>query len=179
MNKNIERWVYGKKFIKVNDKEKVRILKRTNFILHLCFIPLLLILIMALLPIYISPTKEITPEINLSELNEEEKEIVMNIITDIKPEYLNQRSIRIVKNKTFYMEYISPEAGGYNRFSGDITLKFNDDEYLMRVGICHELLHSYMKLSETAHRIVYDVAEYLPCYHSTERIKKVAYRLYS
>ena len=64
----------------------------------------------------------------------EEKDLIYSIINETKPDYLSTaKQIRIVRKIKKY--------GGYNQW-GRITIEFLNNKELMKVVICHELLHN-------------------------------------
>lgn len=93
----------------------------------------------------------------------EEKQFVMDIIEDIKPEYLGPS-----KKITIYKKEFDDEAWGINDV-GYIKVLYWNDSYLMRTIICHELIHSIVN-SWNEEEFVYEISETEVCYKTRDRL---------
>jgi len=92
-----------------------------------------------------------TAELIFEDLNEDEINIVLEIVKDLKPGYLtNAKKIFFVKNWTKdYHSHISNNISGFNINEGEmIYVKYTDDSSRVRNIICHELLHTVVDCGE-------------------------------
>ncbi len=111
--------------------------------------------------------------LDVSELNEEDKIIVREIIGELKDIYLEpQKSIRFTYEIIQSIGDIPAERlNGYNSGHGDIVVEFTNNKEGMMRTLCHESLHTIIHHSEISHKIVYDLANQFPCYKSDRKIK--------
>jgi predicted Zn-dependent protease with MMP-like domain len=163
----------------LKEKELNKKLKRDKYILFAGFI-LILFLFFTLFFMAMSAmeTKSYRTIFNYSDLTLEQQNEVKIIIDEIKPEYLiAQKSITFTNNLTkYYSENIferfynkitnatnPEELGGFNR-AGNNYIRYYKNEYYLKIVLCHEMLHTFFLGDERAHRIIYSLEDYMPCF---------------
>jgi len=103
-------------------------------------------------------------DIELHNLTAEEREITLKMINEIKPIYLKATRTIVISPDVIAND---PQIAGQQTLGNDIiVLKYDEMTHRMRNTLCHELLHSFMLRDENTHEVIYDIAEYQPCFES-------------
>lgn len=110
-------------------------------------------------------------QVDTTQLNEEEKQIVENIFSEIKPIYLeNQLEFIFTKDiasdyhrETLFDDGKGNRILGFNKKSGKIYVLYHKNEYELRRTICHELLHTFI-IGTNEEAMVTDIEPYMVCY---------------
>lgn len=105
-------------------------------------------------------------DVYFSELDSSEIDIATNLVRQVNPIYtLGTINITFVKNMTAGYNGEQTEEGmaliGWNR-GGEIYVLYKPDK--IRETLCHELLHSFIPLTNNNHKIVYDMGAKEVCY---------------
>lgn len=181
----IDKILFKKDYASMTYKEKAVYHRRWFF--HLYGIIVFLgigVIILSLHMLALSYPFPTNLEIKYNGLTLEEQHHAEEILSDLKPQYLNlQREIVITTNlEPYYNQlFMSEETKqkklnvllGFNENGqGKVYVLYNDNDYELKRTICHELLHTYFYVNDDAHKIVYDVADYLPCFKNNTLERK-------
>jgi len=113
-------------------------------------------------------------DVNTTNLTEEHIQEIEEILLNTKPEYLvNQYSITFAYDINRSID--GSKKAGTNRWGPKgsiIYVKFYPERKKRTMEVlCHELLHTHLLRNDEAHKIVYDLAEQLPCFYADRRIE--------
>lgn len=166
-------------------EKRLRLTKRLLIIAYLCFFIILMLFSLAVLKNYqiigslkksgVIPQenetiKDINVTINFTDLNEHEVRIAKNLIISNKDIYLlPQRSITFAHNiSSYYGADYRENIVAFNRFRGEIYVKWRNNTRDNTISLCHEELHTFFLATDDAHKTIYDLSDYLPCFEETE-----------
>jgi hypothetical protein len=169
--------VFGSRYRYQRKEQRLRILQKQSYFNFFSIIILSLtsILLSFLLYTQFYPLPSHL-KVSYSDLNSSEKEMAGAVFNQVKGEYLlTQDTITFTKNlSNFYhpifkseksrQEYLN-DLMGYNH-NENIYILFYPDQNYLKLVLCHELLHSFMYGSSEAHKIVYDLIRYYPCFEN-------------
>ena len=158
-------------------KKKIKLLKFALISLTICFVIVsvsffVLYIFLFGVSLFVLP---INYTLNTTELDISERVQIENIFSQINPLYLQgQRKLLFTKNITKYLslsEITKNEREGYITMGfnygypkGNIIIEYVKDEEILKEFICHELLHTFMKLDDKTHEIVYDLGRKKVCF---------------
>lgn len=104
----------------------------------------------------------------LGNFSYEEKERVYKVVGDLDPDYsalINR--ITFVKERSVMDEKCKSRsiARGCNvLWDGEIYVYYSEGIRALRITVCHEILHSVLRLGDVTHDIVYDLGINQVCY---------------
>jgi hypothetical protein len=179
---NPDRLLFSKKFaLARTPDEQLKILK-TEF-LWLRFSSLLLLIISIIGLCFFSgfiwtPTYDHL-EVNVSELTPAEQAHVYDTLREFKPVCRKlQKSMTFTHNITRYVEKYEGRAAaekgdilGFNHFSnGNIFMQYTDDTEALKELISHEASHSFARISNPSHDMVYELGYQKVCFEKSKRL---------
>jgi len=176
---NLEKVLYGKTYAKEKLYfNKNKILRRQWFSLLFCNLILLVSIIVLMLHTYYQPATD-GVVVDYDGLTIKEKQHVQDIMADVKKEYLEyQKSIIFTDDLIKHMNFVQKTELYLDRVDGSDVLGFNgnghivvlytNDTLALKRTICHELLHTFFKTSDGAHKIIYDEEYLIPCFKESD-----------
>lgn len=177
MNK-LETFLFGKKFMKKNKSHQIKLLKTyvilLFFVINFSVFVLLFIAISSFIDIrayksIMHPELVNETQIIFDGLTLQEQKNIKNMIMEINPLYSKlQHNITFTKNISKY--YLKEQLNGFNDGKGNSVIQYRDDLIATKITLCHELLHSYFKLDEASHDIIYSLSRKLVCYDKEDKI---------
>lgn len=119
-----------------------------------------------------------TIDIIFDDLDYNERKVVVGWLEDLKPIYFDLiNKIIFTKNRSIiheaYGDEITNNIAGLNVNNGEVIYIYYDDFYdWRREVLCHELLHSIIKLEESLEeQFVGDIDKYGVCYEYNKRVE--------
>jgi len=103
-------------------------------------------------------SKNVDVFIKYEDIDENEQKRINLLFNTIKPEYLEKRNNFIV---TKNMKKYCNDCSGLNiNNSEQIIIKYDDDDYVLKDTITHEILHGFIiGEDEASHKLIYEVSE--------------------
>lgn len=164
--------LYGKGFDELSNKEKIKKLKsKVKYYLIADFLLLLAIILLGYLLLLETYPSSNYPRVEYEGLSGIEIKRAQQALKEVNPIYLaGTKKIVFTKNIKDHLSWIDKTIEprwrlitGFNKNS-NAYVEYDRQNSTLKATLCHELLHTHMKLSEPTHKLVYDLESKEVCY---------------